>query len=210
MAEKTIAEMIRPDMRSPDEALQVKAKALKIARMKAKIEAKEEKEADRRVKVEEYQLMRVNPPKCYVATYFLQERSGGMICRNEWYKFRVPEEKDDPEVTLQLWTKPENREPCLCGEAGDLYSLQLHHPNGEIYNVNIVVPSAEAKEDPDLLLQYSCFDIGGLEKAFTVDRDGWQNYLLYRDETNKEDLDCRLLYHAIFNTNQCVKISSQF
>ena len=158
MAEKTIAEQIRPDMRSPDEALQVRAIALKAARMKAKVLRKEEKEAERRVRVEEYQLMRVNPPKCYVATHFLLERSGGMICRNEWYKFHVPEARDDPEVTLQLWTKPERQEPVLVGEAGDLYNLQLHHPNGENYIVSIVVPSAEARDNPDLILQYSCFD----------------------------------------------------
>ena len=202
MAEKSKplrAEKIRPDMRSPEEALQVRAKALKTARMKAKVMAKKKKVLDRRVQVEEYQLMRVNPPKCYVATYFLQERSGGMICRQEWYKFHIPEDRDDPEVTLQLWTKPSGREPTFCGEAGDLYSLELHHPNGESYNIHIIVPSAESRENPDLLLQYSCFDVGGLEKAFTVDSEAWMNYLLFRDDTNKEDLDSRLLYHAIFN-----------
>ena len=144
MAEKSKplrAEKIRPDMRSPEEALQVRAKALKTARMKAKVMAKKKKDLDRRVQVEEYQLMRVNPPKCYVATYFLQERSGGMICRQEWYKFHIPEDRDDPEVTLQLWTKPSGREPTFCGEAGDLYSLELHpqSPTGEVHFENVIL-----------------------------------------------------------------------
>ena len=41
--------------------------------------------------------------------------------------------------------------------------------------------------------------LGSQEKAYTVDLAAWQHYLLFRDEANKEDLDSRLMYHAIAN-----------
>ena len=199
MAEKTVAERIRPDMRSPDEELQVRSKALRIARMKAKVHARLEKEADRRVKMEEYKLLRLYPAKHFIASYPLKERTDGMLVRNQWYKFQIPTERDDPEVALQLWRKITGEDLTYVGEAGDLYSLELSLPMNVTLPLHIIVESAEAREHPGLALQYSVFDIGQQEKAFTVGSEAWFNYLLYRDEDNKEDLDMRILYHAICN-----------
>ena len=37
-------------------------------------------------------------------SYFLKERSNGMVARSEWYPYNIPEAKDDHEVTfLQLY-----------------------------------------------------------------------------------------------------------
>ena len=199
MAERSIAEMIRPDMRSPDEELQVRSRSLRAARMKAKVEARIAKEQERKVKVEEWQLLRLYPAKEYVGMYFLTERSGGMASRNQWYRFHWAPERNYPEVVLQLWNKPIGREPTLRGEAGDLYRPHLDLPNGETFPVHIIVKSKEAEEDPGLTIQYSVFDLGSLEKGFTVDLEAWQNYLLFREESNKQDLDMRLLYHAVCN-----------
>ena len=194
-----VAEAIPPEMRSIDEELQVRGKALKAARMKAKVEAREEKEEDRRVRLEEYKMLRVYPAKSYIATGFLRERSSGMICRNQWYMFDIPEDKENPEVTLQLWVKKPGQDPQLRGEVGDLYSVGLKLPNGSSFDINIVVRSAEAILDPGLIIQYSVFDLGSHDKAFTVDLAAWQHYLLFRDDFNPEEMDCRLLYHAICN-----------
>ena len=197
MAEKSIAEQINPEMRSPDEELQVRSKALRAAKLKAKVDAKEMKEAERKLKMEEYRMMRVYPAK--FPAFFLRERSGGMICRDEFYRWEVPEERDNPEVTLRLWYKPNGRPAFPLGEVGDLYWLELSLPNGSTMELNILVKSAEARDNPGLLLQFSVLDMGHCDKAFSVEQEAWQNYLLFRDEDNKEDLDCRLLYHAICN-----------
>ena len=199
-AKKSIAEQINPEMRSPDEELQVRSKSLRAARIKAKVVAREEKATDRRLKMEELRMMRVYPTKADIRSFFMRERSGGMICRDEWYRLHVPEDKDDYEVTLQLWSKSApGRPPILVGEVGDLYRVELDLPNGSTLVVHIIVKSAEARDNPGLLLQFSVLDLGDCEKAFSVEQEAWQNYLLFRDEDNKEDLDCRLLYHAICN-----------
>ena len=194
-----IASKIHPEMRSQDEELQVRRKALKAARMKAKVDAREEKEADRRLKMEEYKMMRVYPTK--FPPFFLRERSGGMICRDEFYRWDVPEERENPEITLQLWYKPNRSTPFCLGEVGDLYCLELDLPNGSTMELSILVKSSEAelRDNPGLRLQFSVLDMGHCEKAYSVEKEAWQNYLLFRDENNKEDLDCRLLYHAICN-----------
>ena len=214
MAEKSsrrgpiaVAENIHPDMRSPDEELQVRHKALKAARMKAKVEARVRREEDRRVQVEEYRMLRVYPAKSFVAPYFLKERSGGMICRDQWYRYGIPEDKEDPEVTLQLWEKRPGREARFRGEVGDLYSLELELPSGTTLDLNIIVQSIEVKKDPGLRMQFSVYDIGHEDKAYSVDQEAWQNYLIFRDETNKEDMDCRLLYHAICNKYEVGNVS---
>ena len=201
------AEALHPDMRSPDEELQVRHKALKAARKKAMIEARVAREEDRRVQMEEYKMLRVYPAKCFVAAYFLKERSGGMICRDQWYRYGIPEDKEDPEVTLQLWEKRSGKEARLRGEVGDLYSLEIELPSGTTLDLNIIVQSFEAKKDPSLRMQYSIYDLGHDDKAYSVDKEAWQNYLIFRDESNKEDLDCRLLYHAVCNKYEVGDVS---
>ena len=194
-----VAEGLRPDMRSRDEELQVRSKALRAAKRKANVEARAAREEDRRLRQEEYKLLRVYPAKSFVAKYFLKERSGGMICRDEWYRYHVPEEEDDHEVTLQLWRKPSKGTPALVGEVGDLYSLSLELPMEITMDLNILVESAEAKKDHQLRIQFSVMDLGHCDKAYSVSLEAWQNYLIFRDETNKMEMDCRLLYHAICN-----------
>ena len=206
MAEKSprrgpvkVAEALPPSMRSQDEELQVRHKALKAARKKAKADAKEQKEEDRMLQREDWKMMKVYPAKCYVAPYPLKERSGGMICRDQWYRYGIPEDRDDMEVTLQLWRKPSGRPSSFDGVVGDLYSLFLEIPNGSGMELHIIVKSAEARLNPSLLLQFSVFDMGNGDKAYSVEYEAWQNYLLFREESNKEDLDSRLLYHAVCN-----------
>ena len=147
-------------MRSVEEEMWVRGKALKEARIKAKITAREEKEEERRMLVEEWRLLRLYPAKEFIASGFLQERSSGMKAREEWYRFHIPEEKDDHEVVLQLWVKRSGEEPTFIGEAGDLYSLDLEIPSGLALSINILVKSAESKLNPRLLTQYSVFDLG--------------------------------------------------
>ena len=180
MAEKSprrgpvrVAEELPPSMRSPDEELQVRHKALKAARMKAKIDARELKEEDRRLQLEDWKMMKVYPAKCYVARYPLKERSNGMICRDQWYHYGIPEDPEDMEVTLQLWRKPSGQPLTFVGVVGDLYSLILDVPNGSGLELHIIVMSAEARMNPGLLLEFSVFDMGNGDKAFSVEHEAW-------------------------------------
>ena len=174
-----------------------KRMALKVAKRKAQVE---ERQAVRQMKEQEKILFRVNPRKEDIATYFLKERSEFMIENGLWYKYHVPTEYHNPEVTLELYKRDEESgDMNLLGVVGDLYSLSLDLYCGTTLEVNVIVESREVRLRDDLALFYSCFDMGLNDKAYTIHAQTWFNYLLYCEENQKVELDTRLLFSACGN-----------
>ena len=193
---------IRPEMRSDEENWKIRQRTLRAAREKAASQSINERAAMRRVRIEEKALFRVYPDKESVAKHFLAERSEIMRERDWWYRYHIPQESSNHEVTLQLWCKPQGEEPSLVAEVGDLYNVSLELTDGTI-NINIIVESSEARSHPELSLQYSVFDCGDGDKAFVVSAEAWFNFLMFRDEIMvpgiQELIDPRMLFHAIGN-----------
>ena len=175
--------------------------AFQAAQLKA--EAKE-KTISVGLKKEELDFYRVYPDKRYVAGYFLEEKTDAMLARGLKYKFRIPEDKEDPEVPLILYQRDlATGEEIPLGEAGDLYHLLLHTPGGISIELDLIVESRTSVESPESWLYYSCYDIGHGEKAYTVPNSAWQNYLTYREDVEgvREELDIRLLFLAVGHRN---------
>lgn len=175
----------------------LKRLALKQAKEKAKVA---ERQFIRKMKEQERILFRVHPRKDFIARYFLKERTPYMVENGLWYKYDVPEDQHNPEVTLQMWKKdPETGDLEMVGIAGDLYTLELDFPCGVSMTINIIVESREVRLRDDIGLYFSVYDVGHEDKAYTVFAQGWYNYLLYVEEDQKVELDTRLFFQACGN-----------
>lgn len=194
-----LAGAIHPSMRSEKEDWQVQQLALKKARAKAQID---EEQLLRRVREDDAALFDVRPDKESIARYYLKERTEPMKEMNLWYKYHIPENKDEVEVTLQLWECPPGEEPRWIGEVADLYTVHLEvgEDKGTLA-ISILIPSSESRLDSRLMPKFSVFDIGCADKAMTVQPEAWFNYLMFResDELMREEMDQRLLFHAVAN-----------
>ena len=179
-----------------EEQWALKRLALKQAKQKAQVE---ERQARKNMKEQEKMVFRVHPRKDFIAKYFLRERTDHMVENGLWYKYNVPEDHSNPEVTLQLWKKEEETgEMVLLGDVGDVYSLVLDLPSCSM-NINVIVESREVRMREDLGLYYSVFEFGFQDKAYTIFAQAWFNYLLYVEEDHKVELDTRIMFQACGN-----------
>ena len=181
---------------SAGEEWRIRQNAFKAARLKAKVDETREALLMR----DEFTIYRVYPDKQFIATGFLMERSEAMREYDLFYKFSISEDdEEDNEVTLQIWKKINQTPGWLVGEVGDLYRLDLEAPGGGNVTVHVVVESRQARDDNDLMPQYSVFDIGHKERAFTIKSEAWWNWLTYRDMAigSRREMDARLLFHAL-------------
>lgn len=173
--------------------------AFQAAKLKAEVE---EKTVTVNIKKDELDFYRVYPDKRFIAPYWLTEKTFEMAAKGLKYKYRIPEDSQDPEVPLLLFQRDLNTgEEVKLGEAGDLYCLTLHTYEGTVMEIHIIVESRTSVESRESWLYYSCFDIGHGEKAYTIPSRAWQNYLLYREDKEgvREELDTRLLFLAVGN-----------
>ena len=178
-------------------------RAYNAARLKVE---SDERRLDELVKEDEEKFFRLIPDKVFVAKYFLEERTDQMKMGGLRYRYNIPEEDADPEVTLQLWRRDMGSGmEKLIGDAGDLYTVELMSPCGEgTLNINIIVESHESRKQATSRLYYSVFDIGHAERAYTVPSEAWFTYLMFREDEprNRYELDTRLLFIAIGDRGQ--------
>ena len=147
-------------------------------------------------------IRRIYPQHDDVAKYRLSERSPEMRLNGLWHKFNVPEDKRDPEISLQLRRHFDGHNISeFVAEVADLYSLKISLPAGGEVDLNVLIPSAEARNNPDLMIPFDVVDCGQGTPAFKLDPHAWYNYLSFWEDVDglKQELDSRLLYLAAGN-----------
>ena len=204
MAEHVDCTGMTLDERKEERARRLKEKlAYNTARLKLE---SEERRLDELVKKDEEKYFNLIPEKAFIASYFLEERTTQMKMRGLRYRYKIPDEDENPEVTLQLWRRDqESGEEVLVADVGDLYTVTLLSPCGEgSFILNIIVESSESRKLGRSLLYYSVFDIGHAERAYSIPGEAWFTYMMYREgeRGSRLDLDSRLLFIALGERGQ--------
>ena len=183
----------------------------KLAFYAAKIKAVKTSEREARAMDATYQLrmetrkfIKVMPDLDLVAKYPLRERTEEMKEKRHWYRYKIPTEPEDFEVTLQLWDEPEWTERTVLMDVGDLYKLTLDVPSGGEVKLYVLVESGESRRAETSNLHFSVYDVGDAEKAYTIPSEGWETYLLYREDNwrTRKECDARMLFLALGDKDQ--------
>ena len=194
---------------SREEARQERSKRLLMKRAyhAARLKAEsEERRLDRILEEDDVRYFRLIPDRDFIAAYFLEERSDWMKNAGLRYRFGIPMEESDPEITLQVWKPdPDSGEQQLEAIAGDLYNVALMTPCGSAtINIHLIVESSESRRYSNSWLQYSVYDIGHSDKAWAIPGEAWYSYLMWREDcpSKRKDLDTRLLFVAVGDYGQ--------
>ena len=195
--------MSRTEMRQERAQRLMMKRAYHAARLKAE---SEERRLDRILEEDDERYFRLIPDKDYIAAYFLEERSDWMRNAGLRYRYGVPIDDADPEITLQVWKRdPDTGDQQLEAIAGDLYTVSLITPCGTAtININLIVESSESRRYCNSWLQFSTFDVGHSEKAWAIPGESWYTYLMWREDSpdRRKELDTRLLFVAIGDYSQ--------
>ena len=190
--------MSRDEMRQERQQKLLIKRAYNAARLKAEAE---NRILDRILQEDDERYFKLIPDRAHVASYPLEERSDWMKEAGMWYRFNIPMDDSDPEITLQVWRRDkETGLEEIEALAGDLYMLSLMTPCGLSHiNIYIIVESSESRKFQTSWLQYSVYDVGCKEKAFTVPSEAWYTYMMWREDspTQRRELDTRLLFICI-------------
>ena len=195
--------MSRTEMRQERAQRLMMKRAYNAARLKAE---SEDRRLDRILEEDDERYFRLIPDRDYIAAYFLEERSDWMRNAGLRYRYGVPIDDADPEITLQVWKRdPDTGDQQLEAIAGDLYSVSLMTPCGTAtINVNLIVESSESRRYCNSWLQFSTFVVGHSEKAWAIPGEAWYTYLMWREDSpdRRKELDTRLLFVAIGDYSQ--------
>ena len=178
-------------------------RAYHAARLKAE---SEERRLDRILEEDDERYFRLIPDRDFIASYFLEERSDWMRNAGLRYRYGIPMDDSDPEITLQVWKRdPDSGEQQLEAIAGDLYTVALMTPCGTAtINIHLIVESSESRRYCNSWLQLSVYDIGHSEKAWAIPGEAWYTYLMWREDSpnRRKELDTRLLFIAVGDYGQ--------
>ena len=195
--------MSRTELRQERSQRLMAKRAYNAARLKVEME---EVELDRLLEEDDRRYFSLIPDRDYIAAYFLEERSDWMRNAGLRYRFGVPLDDADPEITLQVWKRdPDTGDQQLEAIAGDLYTVSLMTPCGKAtINVNLIVESSESRKYANSWLQFSTFDVGHSEKAWTIPSEAWYSYMMWREDApdRRKELDTRLLFVAVGDYGQ--------
>ena len=98
MAEHVDCTGMTLEERKEERARRLKEKlAYNTARLKLE---SEERRLDELVKKDEEKYFNLIPEKAFIASYFLEERTTQMKMRGLRYRYKIPDEDENPEVTL--------------------------------------------------------------------------------------------------------------
>ena len=145
--------MSRDEMRQERQQKLLIKRAYNAARLKAEAE---NRVLDRILQEDDERYFKLIPDRAHVASYPLEERSDWMKEAGMWYRFNIPMDDSDPEITLQVWKRDkETGIEEIEALAGDLYMLSLMTPCGQSHvNIYIIVESSESRKFQTSWLQY--------------------------------------------------------
>ena len=188
----------------------------KLAYYAAKLKAVKKSERDSRAMDAVYQLrmenrkfFKVMPDLDVVSTYPLKERTDLMKENKWWYRYKLPVEEGETEVILQLWEDATWNDRKVVMEVGDLYRLNLEIPSGGEMKLYVLVESAESRRAEESKLFFSVYDVGDAEQAYTIPSEGFETYIMYREDNwrTRKECDARMLYMALGDQDQLNDIS---
>ncbi len=147
--------------------------AIHAERLRAELEENQEATLAR---MDDLNIVRVYPDREDFKGAWILKRTAEMVSLKVRYKFVNSPDSREPEVSLQLFQPDCHGIERPVAIAGDLYRLDIHHPNWMVLrDFHVVVESIESVAAwPRSYLFYSCVNLYNSGVAFTIPTAGWQ------------------------------------